>query len=315
MNQELFFETMEEGVREALSETYEAVEVKLQSVTKNNNVTLCGLSATIDDNNASPLLYLNDYFKRYQQGEPVESLIRQAVSFFESHKDRTPQVQNLDISFEAIEDNLRVRLVNIQSNRDLLRNTPHLEVEGGFALTPYFNLPQEVIPHGMIQVRKNMLETIGCDERQLMQAAIQGSVRHDKAVLHSMTDILFPGSAFNYLETEGPLTEKIPMLVLSNTERSLGATALFYPGIQEKIADLVGGDYFVLPSSIHEVIILPDDGYLDPKTLAGMVSEVNKTQVSPEERLGDKVLHYRADLERLNVAVDLDREQGIGKDR
>ena len=45
MNQELFFETMEEGVREVLSETYEAVEVKLQSVTKNNNVTLCGLSA------------------------------------------------------------------------------------------------------------------------------------------------------------------------------------------------------------------------------------------------------------------------------
>ena len=74
-----------------------------------------------------------------------------------------------------------------------------------------------------------------------------------------------------------------------------------------QISEIVGGDYFVLPSSIHEVLILPDHGQIPVKDLLMMVKEVNEAEVLPEEQLGNKVLHFRADLQKLQVAAELDR--------
>ena len=55
---------------------------------------------------------------------------------------------------------------------------------------------------------------------------------------------------------------------------------------------MIGGDYYVLPSSIHETLIVPDTGLHDVNELEAMVKEVNETQVAPDEILSDKVQHY-----------------------
>ena len=60
----------------------------------------------------------------------------------------------------------------------------------------------------------------------------------------------------------------------------------------ENMGELLGNDFFILPSSIHEMLILPDDGQVDAEMLKDMVKEVNATQVAPEERLTDDVYHY-----------------------
>ena len=105
------------------------------------------------------------------------------------------------------------------------------------------------------------------------------------------------------------------MYVLSNIEGEHGAAALFYPGVQEKISEVVGGDYYVLPSSIHEVLIIKDDIGIKPKELAQMVKGINEMQVGPLDKLADKVMHYRADLKLLEVAVDLEKNREPGKER
>ena len=46
-----------------------------------------------------------------------------------------------------------------------------------------------------------------------------------------------------------------------------------------------------------------------------MVQSVNSCEVRPEEQLGNKVLYYNASMDRLMVAVDLDREKERGKER
>ena len=68
-----------------------------------------------------------------------------------------------------------------------------------------------------------------------------------------------------------------------------GASLLLQEDIRKQIGECLGSDYFVLPSSIHEVLILPDNGMFEVPALNQMVQEVNETQVEPQERLSDKV--------------------------
>ena len=97
------------------------------------------------------------------------------------------------------------------------------------------------------------------------------------------------------------------MLVLTTEEGYLGASALFYTDMQKRIGEIVGGDYYVIPSSVHEVLIMPELGQMNPNDMAAMVKEINELQVAPDERLGNRVMHYRADLDKLQVVADMDR--------
>ena len=91
-----------------------------------------------------------------------------------------------------------------------------------------------------------------------------------------------------------PPMEGPQLMVLTNTQGMHGAGALFYPDQLETIAQQMGTDFFVLPSSVHEVLILPDDGSQDLDSLQFMVREINRTEVAPEDRLSDFVYHYDA---------------------
>ena len=73
---------------------------------------------------------------------------------------------------------------------------------------------------------------------------------------------------------------------------STPGSSTFINGVLDKIGELLGSDFYVLPSSTHEVILVPDNGNMQTKELEDMVKEVNATQVAPEDLLSDKVQYY-----------------------
>ncbi len=92
------------------------------------------------------------------------------------------------------------------------------------------------------------------------------------------------------------------MLLISNSKNFFGAAALFYDGLMEFIAGMIGGSYYVLPSSVNELILLPDDGETDPECLAALVRDVNRTVVRPDEWLSDNVYYYDAQAKQFRKA-------------
>ena len=82
------------------------------------------------------------------------------------------------------------------------------------------------------------------------------------------------------------------MLVATTEGAFMGASVIQYPGFMDMAAEKVGGDFFILPSSIHEVLLLPDDGRADHHELAAMVQAINAAEVAPADRLSDNVYHY-----------------------
>ena len=197
----------------------------------------------------------------------------------------------------------------------------NLPVDGGFSLTVYIDMDMPK-KDAMIQVTKDMAEKMDYDERELMRDAMQNTINAYPAELAEMYKVMMDVSGMRRLVPEDNLlnianapAEDVSMLIITNQDKFFGATALFYPEMEKRIAEIVGGSYYVLPSSVHEMIVLPDNGTLEERELAQMVRTVNAAEVHPEEQLGNKVLYYNAAHERLSVAVDLDREKERGKER
>ena len=98
-------------------------------------------------------------------------------------------------------------------------------------------------------------------------------------------------------------------MVLTTEGGLLGASAYFYPGMKEKIAEVIGGNYYVLPSSVHEVLILPEHGAMSAKELGQMVKSINETEVAPKDRLCNRVFRYDSQTRELSIAADPDRRR------
>ena len=93
-------------------------------------------------------------------------------------------------------------------------------------------------------------------------------------------------------ETLQESSEMPTFFVVTNTERVDGAGVIFYPEFMDNMGELLGNDFFILPSSIHEMLILPDDGQVDAEMLKEMVKEVNASQLQDEEILSDHAYYY-----------------------
>ena len=93
----------------------------------------------------------------------------------------------------------------------------------------------------------------------------------------------------------------MPMFVATNKSKINGASVILYDGLLAKFAEKVGGDFYILPSSIHETILLPAAGDMDVDYLIGMVRSINAAEVSPEEILSDNVYKYFADEDRMEM--------------
>lgn len=214
-------------------------------------------------------------------------------------------------NYEDIRSSLRVRVMDIKENAAMLQDILFEPVGCGLAMVPYMELSRYLSEDGIANVPASFEQLDGASRSRILDDAMKGSVEEDHPKLCSVQETLFgpqdgPGPQ-NYLEG-GDIPEDC-LLVLTTEKGRLGASALLYPGMKEKLGEVIGGDYYILPSSVHEVLILPDRGETAPKDLARMVKDINENVVKPEDRLCNKVFRYRLKEQELTVAADPDRNR------
>ncbi len=189
------------------------------------------------------------------------------------------------IAFDKMKNRIIFRLINYERNEKLLRVAPHLRL---FDLALTFRWIAHVDDIGLSTALitdrecklwnvtvKELILAAGTNTKRLFPPVI-------KDIRHYLKDEKEP------IDTGG-----ISMYVLTNEQQICGATALIYEGVPEIFAKAVGGDYYILPSSIHELLLIPA-GELpkNPCQLCGMVRTVNAEVVSPRDILSDSVYYY-----------------------
>lgn len=296
-----FKETVKNEVKEFLPENFHTADIKLKVFEKNNNVRLTGLiieSAC----NMSPTIYIDNFYKKYQSGTDI-NIILQEIAKIRMEYDVT---DDFDVStvtdFNKCRNKIMPRLIGAEENSEILKVRPHIRIED-LAVTFCIDLGENKDGLMSVPVQFELMETWNVTADQLYEIALENLTKADIGVFTPMREILFAGMLSELKEichgdeeeARRKLDQMIPdnnLWVLTNKRRVNGANMLLDRSVMEDVIKEVGTDFFILPSSIHECIILPTDSGMDSQQLEAMVCEVNETQVEKEERLSNSVYRY-----------------------
>jgi hypothetical protein len=269
----------------------DSANVQIRSVVKNNGVKLDGLTITECGSNISPAIYLNGFYSEYVGGRSLQEVVRKIVEVYE--RNRAEKCFDLSClgSFESIRDRLGIRLVNYERNRDELRGMPHKRfADLAIVYMLVFNHTNFGNASMLIKNEQKSLWGVGDDE--LHAAALAGALLIQRPVVRKLTDYIR-----EFMDEEEPADD---MTVLTNENGLYGASVMVYKGLLESMSKSRGGDLYIIPSSVHEVIILPVSDRYDPACLRDMVKSVNETVVEPSEILSDNLYVYHCENDRIS---------------
>lgn len=281
-------EEMMNRLAEAIREEFGTeCEVQFQNVRKNNGLMLKAVIIREPGVIVVPTIYID---------ETLDMLASERINVCEAAQDIVgiyrgcSDKENFEeiishLSTQSILENVTYQLINAEKNEDRLTNIPHrrfLDLAYVYRVT----VNEDEMGTASFLINNGLQEQYGLDKEELDNAARKNT---EKQGLGAMT----MGSIMAEImgEAEDEIETGCSMWVLSNGKRVNGAVVMLYPDLFRSLADKSESDLYVLPSSIHEVIAIPDNGE-DTKELKLMVSAVNSSEVSEEEYLSGNVYKY-----------------------
>ena len=295
MNYQQFIVAVKEKTTALLGET---VTVRIQTVLKNNGTKRVGLMITKPTVNISPTIYLEQFFIQYQNGRRLSEIAKNIQSLYEEVKpEQSWQIEAL-LDFQSAQTKLAFKLIQHNQNVELLENIPHI---------PYLDL--EIVFYVLLDdceqgvatilITNDMVNHWGISTEMLYQVAMTNTPRILGAECKPMYEMVSELSGEEPEETD---EQEGILYVLTNSLRYFGAACLLYPQVLEDIGNQIDDDYYLLPSSIHELIILPAQYALSAHELKEMITDINASQLMDEEVLSDHAYYYSRKENRV-VAV------------
>lgn len=294
MNYEDFKDEFVEAVKDQLSEQGRDVRVEVRETNKLNE-SYAAITVTPEGSNVGVNVNLDKFYEAYDKGTSFDDVVDKAVDVINGGLENTPSFDVATLSdYSQMKDKLAMEVVSAETNKEMLENVPHQNMED-MAVVYRFVLESDDDGRASILVTNNLIESMGVTPEQLHADALENAPLIKPAEIKGMTEVMMEMMGAEQAEMMGivPMDPKDEqMFVASVPDKIHGAGVLAYQNFMDQAAERAGGDFFILPSSIHEVLIVPDNGSMQLKDLEAMVREVNATQVAPEDKLTDNVYHY-----------------------
>ena len=294
MNRKDFFEYVKDNLKEYLPEKYADANIHLQEVVKKNGLTLTAVIIPEKDSNITPNVYLDSFYQEYRNGKNPDACVGDVADLWIEQMDTDLNVDvNGMMDYGSVRDKLQIRMCDPEKNREWLEDKA-VTMHGDFAAYYTVNLSENEDGIASVSVTKALLEAWKIDVQTLHQDAMAAD-KNRGPVLYSMEEMIEsmiyggepPENLFEWEKDVDSFAQ--PMFCMTNEGKMNGASLILHEDIRKQIGEFMKGDFYILPSSIHEILLLPDNGDFDVKALNAMVKEVNATQVSLEEQLSDKV--------------------------
>lgn len=279
-------------IREFLPESFASAEVSLQVVRKNNDLQLTGLTIRSTESNICPTIYLEKFYDDYVEGADISEILERIAEVRMDHE----VSESFDVAqitdFEQIKGKLVPRLINAEMNSELLEARPH-KLVADLAVTYCALLDQSFDGTASVAVTNELMKMWNTSVEELHEIAVANLSELLPSTFKGMTEVMseMMGMSTEDMEMMGMSTDEEQMYVLSNSIKVNGASALLDAKMMEEIIEKVG-DFFILPSSIHETLVVPVKSGMDVESLEAMVREVNSTQLQPDEILSNRVYSY-----------------------
>ena len=310
----VFAESVAEQIKDYLPTELQDMECRVTEQQKNNGVMRVGISCRMPGSRTEPLIYMESFYEMVQQGEPLDSVMEIIAQEMEasSKVQFTARETHME-SYDEAKAHLSVRLINTDANRRMLKSVPHKDMADLSAVCCVeIPLPNNGI--GSLRITNSILERWGVGKDEVFECAIKNMQESNPPIMVDMEAVLLGALSGtlperdNLLGQTGSMDKPSDFLsmhyILTNRNKSYGAAVLMCPDVMEKISGMFPEGFYILPSSIHDLIIVPKDGKEDPKKLGELVRKVNRQHVSGEEVLSDRVYEYDREQGRIHFVPE-----------
>ena len=261
-------------------------EVSIRQVDKLQGESYKGLNVRIKDSNTGLSMNLSKAFESFQTGEnSLAGILKEVMDAVRNALQNIPQFNPADLSdYQQVKEHLVMQLIPKEANKKMLKGIPHKTFED-LAVVYRVELNDPGHEYSAL-VTNDMLKDFGVTAEDLHRDAVISQMKHCPPTLDNLSEIMtkMTGGVIDVPES--------PLWVASVEGGMHGAVAAVLPELLEQAAEKLGGDFFILPSSVHECLFIPDDGNADRKDLERMVRSVNRAEVSERDFLSNSVYHY-----------------------
>lgn len=303
--------------------------VRIQSVLKNNSVHLDALTILPEGECLSPSIYLNEYYEQYQAGKPLPAILSEINHIYLANCEGFSIDTDMILDFDNAKHRIGFKLINYKKNLELLETVPHIPYMD-LAIVFYILLKSDhygdataLISNDHLKLWNSDLGSIFAYARintkrmlglhimpleKLMRSIIMEDLKKDALAYRKefdLEDMLSEETldlmANDIMEKYIEDRDKPGLYVITNASRYNGAASILYEEALEEAAVHIGGSYYILPSSIHEVILFPDLDNPDPEVLLNMVHDINRDEVAVTDQLSDNIYYYDAETKQVEM--------------
>lgn len=291
MRYQNFIKNVKEHIQAELQQT-----VHIYPVLKNNGTILDGLVIMDPILNISPTIYLEPFFHQHLNHVPMEEIY---ANIIKTYRENLPK-QDFDITvftnFEKAKKRIVMKLVNTDKNQVLLERVPHVSFHD-LSIIFLCSVGDFMSEYATILIHNCHMEKWNVSTEDLYELAKENT----PSILPPRLDNL--QYVFEYLTNEKlPFLEELNSSILTNVLKIHGATCMAYPDLLEEVATVYEDNLIIIPSSIHEVLVIPEGNIGEEHTLEDfnrMIQQVNETQLEDSEVLSTHAYLYHRDTKEI----------------
>ena len=265
-----------------------------QYVSKLNGQSYNGITGRKEAEEMVPVVDIRPLFDSYENGMPIEKAADELEKVFRSAMEQSQFIDPKDLTdYAKMKDRLILQLIPIEGNEERLNEIPHEQISD-FAVICRVELADG---EASTIVTDQLMKSFDISKEQLFADAKENAPRLHPPVLKNLMEVLFQAEP-------GLMDMESPLHVATTDVGEHGACVMAYPGFMDQASETLGGSFFVIPSSVHELLFLRDDDGRSVKELDDMVQAVNAQEVQPSDRLSDVSYHYDAETKTLERSAE-----------
>ena len=276
--------------------------VNVKDVEKANGMSYRGIEVSDQHVGMGVTINMDKHYKMYLGGKSVDEIAdlvqQQVADAFE----RRPDVDMSRLKdYESLCSNVMMEAVSREKNAEYLQNIPHFDM-ADLSIIYRLNVGRDRNHDiGVVTVDNQLLSSMGISQDQFQKDVFEQVLAGEPPILKSLAEVMDMNFMGDDSEPEGGL------FLATNRDALYGASVIAIPGFLDQAAEKLGGSFYILPSSVHEVLFLRNEEAVDVRELESMVQEINAAIVSPEEQLSDRVYHYDAQEKVFELASDYEQ--------
>ena len=280
-------------------------QIIMEPVPQNNGTEQTGIDIRKEQGEEMAHLCLDAYYEQYLAGMTVEEAARDIWDIFNSFE-QSGVSEGLLNDFEKVKNKVVFSLVNYGMNKERLESMPYVPYLD-LAILFYVLLDRTENGERTAVITNKELAAWGTTKEELLRLARQNTPRLYMAEVNSLNDVMksfVKDKKSKDFFDEFIGEEELPLYVLSNRHNVKGAAVILYDGLLKEMSKVLGHDLLILPSSVHEVLVMAYDKTMDFLSIRDMVEHINEVEVPVCDVLSNQIYRYNREKDQVSFLIE-----------